>query len=315
MCCRQIRSSADKKSYKTMQALLPSLSHLNLVMPSRHCNYKHVIVWLRHSNIQGTSHLFNIITSCYLPIHPHRPLPASDRGLKDSEIAISTMGCVPSCPRHDQRSECRGHEDIHPHIERQRPEEPHIDRSGLEGPHSKRGRPEKAQGEREGRGGRHRKQKKREERDLARCGAEGLHGEQWARPEPPIKQSGRQRLHKEQRVTREPHREQKVRSERRRREDIFKIGWAHPYVRKGFRSRHHKARGMRDETQRERYEPVRQAKENFGRQYDKYKSGNGVIPAPQSTPQRNYTNTVAPSTLNLSGMTLVNYHGIEVPII
>ena len=154
-------------------------------------------------------------------------------------------------------------------------------------------------------------QKEREERNPARCGSEDLHREQRARPEPAIKQAGRQRLRKERRVTREPHREQKDLPEKRRREDVFKICWAHPYVREGFRFRYHKARGMRDETQRERYEPVRQAKENFRRQYDEYKNGNRVIPAPQ----RSYRNTVAPSTLNLSGMTLVNYHGIEVPII
>ena len=286
-------------------------------MLSCHCNYEHVTVWLRHSNIQGTSHLFNIITPLYLTIHPHRPLPALDRGLKDSRTAISTMGCASSCFRHDHISECRGHEDDRPHRERQRREVPRRDRWRLEGPHRNRRGLEQPQGERKRRGGRHTKQKERKERNPARCGSEDLHREQRARPEPPMKQS-RKRLHKDRRVPREPHRErrgQKDPSEQRRREDAFKIGWAHPYVRKGFRSRYHKARGMRDETQRERYEPVRQAKENFRRQYDKYKSGNGVIPAPQSTPQRNYTNTVAPSSLNLSGMTLVNYHGIEVPII
>ena len=68
---------------------------------------------------------------------------------------------------------------------------------------------------------------------------------------------------------------------------------------------------MRVETRRERYEPVRKAKENVRRQYDEYKNGNGAIPAPQ----RNYRNTVAPSTPNLSGMTLVNNRGTEVPMI
>ncbi len=114
---------------------------------------------------------------------------------------------------------------------------------------------------------------------------------------------------------REPYRERRgqedLSEKRRRREDVFKIGWAHPYVRRKLQFKFHEARGMRDETRRERYEPVRQAKENFRRQYDEYKNGNGVVPAPQ----RNYRNLMAPSTLNLSGMTLVNYHGIEVPIL
>ena len=262
-------------------------------------------------------HIFtNIITAFYLTICPQRLLPASDREPKDSRTTISTMGCASSCFRHVQRSECRGHEDVRAHRERQRREEPRKDRLG-QGRHNKRRGPGQPQRERKGRGRGHMKQKEREERNPARCGAENLHKEQRARPEPPIKQSGLLRLHKERRVTREPHRErrrQKDPSEQRR-EDVFEIGWAHPYVRKGFRSRCNKARGMRDETQRERYEPVRQAKENFRRQYDKYKSGNGVISAPQSTPQRHFTNILAPSTLNLSGMTLVNYHGIEVPII
>lgn len=271
-------------------------------------------VWLRHSNIQGTSHLFNIITSSYLTIHPHRPLPALDRGLKDSRTAISTMGCASSCPRHEQRSECRGREDVRPCRERQRHEEPHRDRSGLEEPHRKRRGLEEPQRDRRGRDRRHMKQKEREERDPARCRSEEVHREQRARTEPPMKQSGRQRLHKKRRVTREPHRERRGKkdlSKKGRREDIFKIGWAHPYVRKGLPFKYHEARAMRDETRRERYEPVRQAKENFRRQYDEYKNGNGVV----SAPQRNYRNTVAPSTLNLSGMTLVNYYGSEVPII
>ena len=318
MCCRQIRLSGYQISCKTMQDHSPSLSHLNLLVLSFHCIYENVIVWPRHSNIQGTLHLFDIISPLYLTRHPHRPLPASDRGLKDSKTTISTMGCASSCFRHDQRSECEDHEDVRPQRERQRRETPRRDRWRLEGPHKKRRNLEQPQGERKGRDGRHMKRKEREERNLARCGSRDLHREQRARPEPSMEQSGRQRLLKERRVIREPHRErrrQKDPSEQRRRKDVFRIGWAHPYVRKGFRSRHHKARGMRDETQRERYEPVRQAKENFRRQYDKYKSGNGVIPAPQSTPQRYFTNMVAPSTLNLSGMTLVNYHGIEVSIV
>lgn len=63
---------------------------------------------------------------------------------------------------------------------------------------------------------------------------------------------------------------------------------------------------------------MRQAKENFRRQYDEYKNGIGDITAPQ----RNYRNTMAPptpdlsgSTLDLCGMTMVNYHGSEVPVI
>ena len=223
------------------------------------------------------------------------------------------MGCVSSYLHPGQSSKYRDREDVRSHRERQRREEPHRDRSGPEGPHRKRRGPEEARRERRGRHGRHMKQKEREERDPARYGSEGLHRER-ARAGPPMKQSGRQRLHKQRRETREPHRErrgQKDISGKRRREDVFKIGWAHPYVRKGLRFKYHEARGVREETRRERYEPVRQAKENFRRQYDEYKNANGVIPAPQ----RDYRNTMAPSTLNLSGMTLVNYHGIDVPII
>ena len=247
-------------------------------------------------------------------MHPRRPLPALDRGLKDSITAISTMGCASSYPRHDQRSECRGREDVRPHRERQRRQEPHRDWSDLEGPHRKRRGPEEPQRERRGCDGCHMRKKGREERDPAQCGSEELHREQRARAEPPIKQSRRQRLHKKWRVTRKPHRERrgvKDLTEKSRREDVYKIGWAHPYVRKGLRFKYHEARGMRDETRRERYEPVRQAKENFRRQYNEYKNGNGVVPAPQII----YRNTVAPSTLNLSGVTLVNYYGSEVPVI
>ena len=245
------------------------------------------------------------MTFSYLTEHPHRPLAALDQGPKDSRTAISTMGCALSYLHHGQRFEYR---------ERQRREEPYTDWSG-QAPHGNRRGPEKRQRERGGRYGRHVKQKEREERDPVKFGSEELHREQRARAEPLIKQSGGQRLQKERRVMREPYRERRgqedLSEKRRRREDVFKIGWAHPYVRRKLQVKFHEARGMRDETRRERYEPVRQAKENFRRQYDEYKNGNGVVPAPQ----RNYRNTMAPSTLNLSGMTLVNYHGIEVPIL
>ena len=66
MCCRQIHLSGHKKSYKTMQDLLPSLSPLNLLVLSRRWSYERVTVWLRHSNIQETSHFFNIITPFYV---------------------------------------------------------------------------------------------------------------------------------------------------------------------------------------------------------------------------------------------------------
>ena len=129
----------------------------------------------------------------------------------------------------------------------------------------------------------------------------------------PIKQLGQERLHKGQRVPREPHserrRQKKPCEEMRRRVDAVSIGWAHPYVRQGLGFKYNKARRMRDEARRQRYEPVIRAKESFRRQYDEYKKVKAatanlqrIVPAPQMT----YRNTVAPSISHLSGMTLVN---------
>ena len=152
-----------------------------------------------------------------------------------------------------------------------------------------------------------------EERNGAWCGREELHGEQLERAEPPINQSGQERLHKGQQVPIGPHREPRgqknLSEEMRRRVDVVRIGWAHPYVREGLGFEYHKAHRMRDEARRERYEPVRQAKENFRRQYDEYKQSKGVTADPQRivpATQMTHKNIVAPSTTNLSGMTLVN---------
>ena len=228
------------------------------------------------------------------------------------------MGYALSHSNHDQRPECRQRKPVRPHRERQGREEPHKDRSGQGGPDRKRQGSEEPQGERREGYERHMNGEEEEEGDGARCGREELHREQRERAEPPTKRSGQQRLRKGQRVPREPHRERigqkNLCEEMRRGVDVVRIGWAHPYVRQGLGFKHHgfkhhKAHRMRDEARRERYEPVRQAKENFRRQYDEYKKGKGGTADPQRTvpaPQMTHRNTVAPSTPNLSGMTLVN---------
>lgn len=79
-------------------------------------------------------------------------------------------------------------------------------------------------------------------------------------------------------MPREPHRERRKQKhlceETRKRVDVVRIGWAHPYVREGVGMKYNQARRMRDEARRKRYEPVIKAKENFKRQYDEYKKGN-----------------------------------------
>ena len=308
MCCCEVHLSRDQKSLHNNAAPVPSfVTHLRC----RNC--KHAIVRLRHSRMHGTSLVSDVINFSYLTSVLHPPLPGLHQVLKHSRTAIPTMGCALSHSHHDQRSECRQRQPVRPHRERQGREELHRDRSGQGGPIRKQQGLEEPQGElREG-DERHMKGEEEEEGDGAQCARGELREEQRERAEPPTKRSGQERLRKGQRVPREPHRERigqkNLCEEMRRGVDIVRTGWAHPYVRQGLGFKHHKAHRMRDEARRERYEPVRQAKENFRRQYDEYKKRKGgtadpqrIVPAPQMT----HRNTVAASTRNLSGMTLVN---------